>query len=166
MIPNPILKFLSTLSCHEVRYLLMGGQACVFYSATEFSRVKERTRSPSKIETLSMNKLCRRNCLIFTALTFASLVGLTKRIAADENSVDRTIKDHELIASQLRDAQINAAAKFVDLKIVAVEKGDFVVRTADVPVQIVFKEVWMHQKSAQVYMVSRESRNEDRKSVV
>lgn len=38
MIPNPIHKVLSTLSTHEVRYLLMGGQACVFYGAAEFSR--------------------------------------------------------------------------------------------------------------------------------
>ncbi|MFN9719887.1 MAG: hypothetical protein ACK58L_14400 [Planctomycetota bacterium] len=38
MIPNPIIKVLSTLSCHEVRHLLMGGQACVFYGAAEFSR--------------------------------------------------------------------------------------------------------------------------------
>ena len=38
MIPNPIHKVLSTLSCHEVRHLLMGGQACVFYGAAEFSR--------------------------------------------------------------------------------------------------------------------------------
>ena len=38
MIPNPILKVLSTLSFHGVRHLLMGGQACVFYGAAEFSR--------------------------------------------------------------------------------------------------------------------------------
>ena len=38
MIPNPIVKVHSTLSCHEVRHLLMGGQACVFYGAAEFSR--------------------------------------------------------------------------------------------------------------------------------
>lgn len=38
MIPNPIHKVLSTLSTHEVRYLLMGGQACVLYGAAEFSR--------------------------------------------------------------------------------------------------------------------------------
>lgn len=38
MIPNPIRKVLLTLSIHEVRYLLMGGQACVFYGAAEFSR--------------------------------------------------------------------------------------------------------------------------------
>lgn len=38
MIPNPIIKVLSMLSCHEVRHLLMGGQACVFYGAAEFSR--------------------------------------------------------------------------------------------------------------------------------
>jgi hypothetical protein len=38
LIPNPIHKVLSTLCTHEVRYLLMGGQACVFYGAAEFSR--------------------------------------------------------------------------------------------------------------------------------
>jgi hypothetical protein len=35
---NPILKVLSTLCSHEVGYLLMGGQACVFYGGAEFSR--------------------------------------------------------------------------------------------------------------------------------
>ena len=39
LIPNPILKVLSTLSCHMVRHLLIGGQACVLYVAAEFSRV-------------------------------------------------------------------------------------------------------------------------------
>ncbi len=38
MIPNPILKVLSTLTTHQVRYLLMGGQACVLYGAAQFSR--------------------------------------------------------------------------------------------------------------------------------
>jgi hypothetical protein len=36
--PNPILKDLSTLCSHQVRHLLMGGQACVLYGAAEFSR--------------------------------------------------------------------------------------------------------------------------------
>lgn len=38
MIPNPILKVLETLQKHRLRYLLMGGQACVLYGAAEFSR--------------------------------------------------------------------------------------------------------------------------------
>ncbi|MCC7338179.1 MAG: hypothetical protein IT422_24060 [Pirellulaceae bacterium] len=38
MIPNPIHKVLSTLSCHAVQRLLMGDQACVFYGVAEFSR--------------------------------------------------------------------------------------------------------------------------------
>jgi hypothetical protein len=38
LIRNPILKVLSILSTHQVRFLLMGGQACVFYGAAEFSR--------------------------------------------------------------------------------------------------------------------------------
>ena len=35
---NPILKVLSVMRMHRVRFLLMGGQACVFYGAAEFSR--------------------------------------------------------------------------------------------------------------------------------
>jgi hypothetical protein len=35
---NPILKVLSSIRTHQVRALLMGGQACVFYGAAEFSR--------------------------------------------------------------------------------------------------------------------------------
>ena len=38
MIPNPILKVLSSMRRHRVQCLLMGGQACVFYGAAEFSR--------------------------------------------------------------------------------------------------------------------------------
>ena len=38
MTPNLILKVLSTLSSRNVRYLLMGGQACVLYGGAEFSR--------------------------------------------------------------------------------------------------------------------------------
>ncbi len=38
MIPNPILKVLSSMQMHRVQCLLMGGQACVFYGAAEFSR--------------------------------------------------------------------------------------------------------------------------------
>lgn len=38
LIPNPIRKVLSTIRKHQVQALLMGGQACVFYGAAEFSR--------------------------------------------------------------------------------------------------------------------------------
>jgi len=38
LIPNPIRKVLSSMQTHHVRGLLMGGQACVFYGAAEFSR--------------------------------------------------------------------------------------------------------------------------------
>lgn len=37
MIPNPILKVLSTMKKNGVKALLMGGQACVFYGGAEFS---------------------------------------------------------------------------------------------------------------------------------
>lgn len=38
MTENPIRKVLLTIRKHGVRCLLMGGQACVFYGAAEFSR--------------------------------------------------------------------------------------------------------------------------------
>ena len=38
MIRNPIRKVLSSMRAHHVHALLMGGQACVFYGAAEFSR--------------------------------------------------------------------------------------------------------------------------------
>ncbi len=38
MIPSPIHRVLSTIRTHEVRALLMGGQACILYGAAEFSR--------------------------------------------------------------------------------------------------------------------------------
>ena len=38
MIPNPILRVLSSIRKHRARALLMGGQACVLYGAAEFSR--------------------------------------------------------------------------------------------------------------------------------
>jgi hypothetical protein len=38
LIRSPILKVLSTIQKHRVACLLMGGQACVFYGAAEFSR--------------------------------------------------------------------------------------------------------------------------------
>ena len=38
MIRNQIHKVLSTFQSYGVRALLMGGQACVFHGAAEFSR--------------------------------------------------------------------------------------------------------------------------------
>jgi hypothetical protein len=38
LIPNPIRRVLSSMRARRVRALLMGGQACVFYGAAEFSR--------------------------------------------------------------------------------------------------------------------------------
>jgi len=36
--PSPIVKVLSTIQKSRVRYLMMGGQACIIYGAAEFSR--------------------------------------------------------------------------------------------------------------------------------
>lgn len=38
MTQNPILKVLFTLNRYKVKYLLIGGQACIIYGAAEFSR--------------------------------------------------------------------------------------------------------------------------------
>lgn len=38
MTPNPILRVLFTLKKHNVKSLLIGGQACIIYGAAEFSR--------------------------------------------------------------------------------------------------------------------------------
>ncbi len=57
-----------------------------------------------------------------------------------------------VITARIRAALVESAAKLVDLRIVVAEKGDFTRRAADVPVPVVFKEMWMHDKSAQLYM--------------
>jgi len=36
--PSPIHRVLSSMRTHQVRYLLMGGQACVLCGAAEFGR--------------------------------------------------------------------------------------------------------------------------------
>ncbi len=38
MIPTPIRQVLFTIRKHQVRALLMGGQACVLYGAAQFSK--------------------------------------------------------------------------------------------------------------------------------
>jgi hypothetical protein len=54
LIPNPILKVLSTFEKNGVQLLLMGGQACVLYGAAEFSRDLDVTvfASPDNLDRL------------------------------------------------------------------------------------------------------------------
>jgi len=61
LIPNPIVKVLSTLSCHEVRHLLMGGQACVFYGAAEFSREADQLHWRPLMKELEAMRLAKRH---------------------------------------------------------------------------------------------------------
>lgn len=55
MIPNPILKVLSTFEKNDVKFLLMGGQACVLYGAVQFSRDMDVAilASPQNLDRLS-----------------------------------------------------------------------------------------------------------------
>ena len=65
--PNPILKVLSSIRANRVRALLMGGQACVFYGAAEFSRDTDLAILASSENFARLNKTltdlrCTRNC--------------------------------------------------------------------------------------------------------
>jgi thiol-disulfide isomerase/thioredoxin len=71
-------------------------------------------------------------------------------------------KQSAVTPAQIRDALVQAAAKLVDLKMVVVERGDYVMPTANRPVPATFKEVWMHGRSAQVRMVVRQDSPADR----
>ena len=46
LIPSRIRKVLFTMAAHRVRALLMGGQACVFYGAAEFSHDTDQFLCP------------------------------------------------------------------------------------------------------------------------
>ena len=48
LIPNPIRKVLSSMRAQRVRALLMGGQACAFYGAAEFSRDADFALDPKQ----------------------------------------------------------------------------------------------------------------------
>ena len=54
--PNPILKVLSSIRSNRVRALLMGGQACVFYGAAEFSRDTDLALLASSENFARLNK--------------------------------------------------------------------------------------------------------------
>jgi hypothetical protein len=56
---NPILKVLSLIRAHRVRALLMGGQACVFYGAAEFSRDTDLAILASSENLARLNKALR-----------------------------------------------------------------------------------------------------------
>lgn len=56
---NPILKVLSSIQAHRVRALLMGGQACVFYGAAEFSRDTDLAILASSENLTKLNKVLR-----------------------------------------------------------------------------------------------------------
>jgi hypothetical protein len=53
---NPILKVLSSIRANRVRALLMGGQACVFYGAAEFSRDTDLAILASSENLAKLNK--------------------------------------------------------------------------------------------------------------
>jgi hypothetical protein len=124
-----------------------------------------------------MMQLIHRRILLATAIVFGSLIGwgdLAATAAAPEPTAPNitappkavlslegeTKQKSAVTAAQLRDALVQAAAKLVDLKLIVVERGDFILRMEKLPVPVNFKEVWMHGRSAQVRM---ETRDDDEK---
>lgn len=60
MTPNPILKVLSTFKRHNVKSLLIGGQACIIYGAAEFSRDSDFVVSLLKKNLENLKKALKR----------------------------------------------------------------------------------------------------------
>jgi hypothetical protein len=60
LIPNPIRKVLSSMRAHRVRALLMGGQACVFYGAAEFSHDMPLKKELEKLRHAKIKSSRRR----------------------------------------------------------------------------------------------------------
>ncbi len=56
MTPNPIHRVLSVLLTSDVRFLLMGGQACVLYGGAEFSRDTDIAILPRKENLEALQK--------------------------------------------------------------------------------------------------------------
>lgn len=71
------------------------------------------------------------------------------------------IVNSKAVAAEIREALIESAEKLVDLKIEVVERGGFFQHTDEGPVPVAFKQMWMHASSAQVQIVSLETRNEE-----
>ena len=73
---SPTRRVLSSMRQHGVRYLLMGGQACITYGAAEFSRDTE-IPNPYRINTTNVAKLanvCAMICTVnATRCTFCAL---------------------------------------------------------------------------------------------
>jgi len=70
LIPTPIRQVLSTIRKHQVQALLMGGQACVFYGAAQFSKDVDLT-------------------LLAAAENFARLLAALDELQADRIAVPR-----------------------------------------------------------------------------
>lgn len=67
MTPNPILKVLFTFKKHQVKSLLIGGQACIIYGSAEFSRDSDFVIlcTPTNLEFLQKALDCLKAELIY-----------------------------------------------------------------------------------------------------
>jgi hypothetical protein len=126
------------------------------------SSVREAEVSPERSDNM-ISSISRSNRLA-AAFVLATLIGwggLAAALAgppAEKSDGGSTLKTQKsaVTPAQIRDALLQAAAKLVDLKLVVAERGDFLLRTEKLPVPVTFKEVWMHGRSAQMRMVTRD----------
>lgn len=82
MTPNPITKVLSVMLGCRVRFLLMGGQACVVYGGSEFSRDTDIAISPDRKNLKSLD---------------AALAELqAELIAVPQLSIEHLLKGHAI----------------------------------------------------------------------
>jgi hypothetical protein len=76
LIPNPILKVLSTFQKHQIRALLIGGQAAILYGAAEFSRDSDFvllvTRENLELLVGALDEL-QAERIVFPPLTLSAL---------------------------------------------------------------------------------------------
>ncbi len=82
-----------------------------------------------------------------------------QRGSAPNSPADRPHQSPAVTAAQIRAALLAAPAKLVDLKLVVVERGNFNDRSQNQPVPVVYKEMWIHSRSAQVRMDFRHNGN-------
>jgi len=85
LIPSRIRKVLSTMANHRVRALLMGGQACVFYGAAEFSRDTDLLVEAARQWSELAERIARQRPLLLLARS-GRLDQLREALSAEEQA--------------------------------------------------------------------------------
>jgi hypothetical protein len=95
LIPNPIHRVLSTFQNCGVRALLLGGQACVFYGAAEFSRDTDFALLVDEANLERLIALASEFPRETSAMATESRPLLTAALRADEAGVETGLAEEE-----------------------------------------------------------------------